>query len=64
MERRRRSHIKTMDAVKAAIVILGLLFGTIAVLWVATRLTQHRDPQPPPEHRPGTSLWEEPAPKR
>ena len=53
-----RTHIKTLDAVKAAIVILGLLLGILVALWFASRMTQSQETQPDFTSRPGKSLWE------
>lgn len=60
--RRRRTHIKTLDAVKAALAILGLLVGILVVLWFITRMHQHEAPPQDHSPRPATSLWEEPRP--
>ena len=62
--RKVRSVTRTIDATKAAIVILGLLLGCILVLWVITRMTQPKEIEPDVTPRPGKSMWEEPAPVR
>ena len=63
-QRRPRTQIKRLDALKAAAIIIGLLLSIIAVLWVGTRMMQNRELQPDLTPRPAKSLWEEPAPVR
>ncbi|MEO6788805.1 MAG: hypothetical protein ABI318_22005 [Chthoniobacteraceae bacterium] len=60
--RKVRSATKALDAIKVAIVIIGLLLGCIVVLWVVTHMLQPTEPQPDHTPRPGKSLWEERAP--
>lgn len=59
--RRRRRNTKKLEALKAAAVILGLLFGCIIVLWLLTHtMHPHQAPQEF-RHQPGNSMWDPPA---
>ena len=62
--RRIRRNTKSLDAVKAAAIILGLLLGCILILWLLTPLLRPKEPQPDLTPRPGKSLGDPPAPVR
>jgi len=62
--RRVRRNTKPLDALKAALTILGLLLGSILILWIATRLMHPQEPQPDLTPQPGKSMWETTAPAR
>lgn len=63
-KRRVRRNTKSLEAIKAAAVILGLLLGCLIVLWLATPLLHQRQQQPDLTPQPGKNMWEEPAPAR
>ena len=62
--RRRRTHIRTLDAIKAAIVIIGILIGILVILWATTRMVQQKEPPADEAPRPAKSLWEDSTPAR
>jgi ABC-type Fe3+ transport system permease subunit len=63
-QRRIRRNTKPLDALKAAAIILLLLFVSILILWIATRLMRPEEPKPDLTPRPAKSMWEDSAPSR
>ena len=62
--RRRRRNTKSLDAIKTAAIILGLLLGCLLLLWLATPLTRPEELQPDLRPQPGNSMWDAPTPAR
>jgi hypothetical protein len=62
--RKVRSAVKSIESIKAAVTIVGLLLGCILILWIVTRLMQPKEPPPDHTPRPGKAMWEEPAAAR
>ena len=62
--RRVRRDMKPAEGLKAAAIILILLFSCIVVLWIATRLRRTEEPQPDLTPRPATEMWEQPPGSR
>ena len=63
-QRRIRRNTKALESLKAAAIIVSLLFGCILVAWIAVQLMKHPEPQPDTTPKPGQSMWEAPADKR
>lgn len=56
--------MKPAEGLKAAAIILILLFSCIVVLWISTRLRRSEEPQPDLTPRPATEMWEQPPGSR
>ena len=63
-QRRVRRNTKSLDAIKAAAIILSLLLGCILILWLVTPFLRPKEPQPDLTPQPGKSMWDVPAPVR
>jgi len=56
--------MKKIEGLKAAAIILLLLFASIMALWIATRLLHPVEPPPDLTPRPAKEMWElPPAPR-
>jgi len=58
-----RRKMDSTEAVKAALVILGLLLGCVLVLWLATHLMNSQESQPNPPPQPADFQWKDSAPR-
>ena len=63
-QRRIRRNTKALDSLKAAAIIVSLLFGCILVAWIAVQWMKHPEPQPDTTPKPGQSMFETPADHR
>jgi len=61
--RRVRRDMKMIEGLKAAAIIILLLFACIMALWIATRLLRPAEPLPELTPRPGKEMWEQPDPR-
>ena len=62
--RRRRRNPKSLDAIKAAAIILCLLLGSILILWLATPLLRPTELPRDLTPQSGKSMWDPPTPAR
>jgi hypothetical protein len=62
--RRVRKDMKMIEGMKAAAIIILLLFACIMALWIATRLLRPAEPLPDVTPRPGKEMWEPPPARR
>jgi hypothetical protein len=62
--RRVRKDMKVIEGLKAAAIIILLLFVCIMILWVTTRLHRPVEPAPDLTPRPAKEMWEVPPAPR
>jgi hypothetical protein len=56
--------MKAVEGLKAAAVVLILLFACIIALWITTQLRRPEDPLPDLTPRPAKEMWEHPPARR
>ena len=62
--RRVRRDMKMLEGLKAAAIIILLLFACILALWIATHYLRPVEPVPDLTPRPAKEMWEHPPPPR
>ena len=62
--RRVRRNTKPLELLKAASIVIGLLFVVIFILWVVIQLFRPADIEPDLTPQPSKSMWDGPAPVR
>ena len=62
--RRIRRNRKMVEGLKAAAIIILLLFACIMILWIATQYLRPVEPPPDQTPRPAKDMWEQPPAPR
>jgi hypothetical protein len=62
--RRVRKDMKMIEGLKAAAIIILLLFVCIMVLWITTQYLRPVEPPPDLAPRPAKEMWEQPGTPR